>query len=395
MIRNVALSFVVAGLMTGCALLPPSTKPEPKLALLPASFSEVPRWSADAQDAALIAFARSCPRILKQAPEKQFGPDPWAGTYGDWHPACRALPAAETTTPEAARSYFEEWFVPVLATADGDAEGLFTGYYEASLRGALTQGEGYQIPLRARPSDLVMVNLGEFREELRGQRIAGRVEGGYLKPYEDRAEIEDGKLPKDMDVPLLWTDSAVAAFFLQIQGSGVVTLPDGSERRVGFDGQNGHVYSAIGKELIARGHLTKDNVSMQSIRAWLIANPDEGRGIMRTNKSYVFFRFIDDDAPKNGGPIGGEGVSLTPQRSLAVDHSIIPYGLPVFLDAENPDPKLPRLQQLMIAQDTGGAIRGPVRGDVFWGHGDEAEENAGPMKSRGRYWFLLPKSARR
>jgi membrane-bound lytic murein transglycosylase A len=378
--------------MTGCAEIPTDRKTEPKLVLKSASFSDVPGWNADAQDAALVAFARSCARILKQSPEKPFGPDSWAGTYGDWQSACRVLPNSEMATPEDARTYFEEWFIPVAATADGNPEGLFTGYYEASLRGALKQEGLYQIPLRARPADLVMVNLGEFRDELRGTRIAGRVKDGYLKPYEDRADIEDGKLPKDMDVSLLWTDSAIDAFYLQIQGSGVVTLTDGSERRVGFDGQNGHVYSAIGKELIARGHLTKGNVSMQSIRSWLEANPVEGRDIMRTNKSYVFFRFTDNDVEKNGGPLGGEGISLTPERSLAVDRSLIPYGIPVFLDAENPNPDHPRLQQLMVAQDTGGAIRGPVRGDVFWGHGDAAEKAAGPMKSRGRYWFLLPKS---
>jgi membrane-bound lytic murein transglycosylase A len=290
-------------------------------------------------------------------------------------------------TPSQARQYFETHFTPVAATADGEPEGLFTGYYEASLRGSRTQEGPYRIPLRAKPSDLVMVNLGEFREELKGQRIAGRVKGGLLKPYEDRAAIEDGKLPPDQDRVLFWVDNAVDAFFLQIQGSGVVTLPDGSAVQVGYDGQNGHPYYAIGKELVKRGHLAQSDVSMQAIRSWLAENPVEGRDIMRTNKSYVFFRVLDKD-----GAIGGEGLPLTAGRSLAIDHSLIPYGVPVFVDLAPPRPQDQRIQRLMVAQDTGGAIRGPVRGDVFWGFGPDAEAIAGPMKSRGRAWFLLPKS---
>ncbi len=389
-------SATVLFMISGCAewggieTTPPSKKEV--LEFKVASFSNLPGWEFDAHDAGLLAFSRSCTRILKQSADKSFGPDPWAGKYSDWQKVCQALPPVETTSPAQARRYFETWFTPVAALADGKPEGLFTGYYEASLRGSLNQEGPYQIPLLARPADLVMVNLGEFRPELRGQRIAGRVTDGYLKPYEDRAAIENGKLPADMEVPLLWTDSAVGAFFLQVQGSGVVTMTDGSERRVGFDGQNGHVYSAIGKELIKRGALTKDNVSMQTIRAWLVAHPQDAIGIMQTNKSYVFFRFTDSDVEKNGGPIGGEGLPLTPERSLAVDRSLIPYGLPLFLAANNPNPALPPIQKVMVAQDTGGAIQGPVRGDVFWGHGTAAEENAGPMKSAGRYWFLLPKN---
>jgi membrane-bound lytic murein transglycosylase A len=236
-----------------------------------------------------------------------------------------------------------------------------------------------------------MVNLGEFRDELRGQRIAGRVVDGTLKPYQDRTQIELGKLPKDQDRALLYVDSAVEAFFLQIQGSGVVTLPDGTTRRVGFDGQNGHVYSAVGGELIRRGHLTKDTVSMQSIKSWMEQNPAEARDVMRTNKSYVFFRFIDGDHTVSG-PIGGEGIPLTAERSIAIDSGIYPYGIPFFLDAEHPLDGQQRLQRLMIGQDTGGAIRGGVRGDYFWGHGNAAERAAGPMKSSGRFWILRPKS---
>lgn len=381
------LSFALLVMMTGCATPPPEkTDVKAKLQLMPASYSDIPGWSNDNAAAALVPFSKSCARLLKIDPvARPTLSAEWAGSTSLWQTACKAIPPV-TATPAQARQYFETYFKPVAATADGKAEGLFTGYYEASLKGSFTQGGAYQIPLRARPADLVMVNLGEFRDELKGQRIAGRVVGGNLKVYEDHAAIADGKLPAGMDKPLLWVDSAVAAFFLQIQGSGAVTMTDGSVVRVGYDGQNGHPYYAIGKELVKRNYLSKDDVSMQSIQAWLAKNPVEGREIMRLNKSYVFFRILEKD-----GAIGGEGLPLTAGRSLAIDRSIIPYGLPVYVDLESPVTTQPRIQRLMVAQDTGGAIIGPVRGDVFWGYGPEAEHNAGLMKSRGRYWFLTPR----
>ena len=374
-------AVAIAALLSGCAALEkPATKPDGKLVLQPASFTDLPNWKSDSAQEALIAFRISCGRILKADPVKNFSSEIEAGTNADWQNVCRRIPAGDVNA-QTARDFFESNFTPFAATNDGDPEGLFTGYFEASLRGSRTRGGDYQIPLRAKPDDLVMVDLGQFRDELKGQRIAGRVVSGSLKPYETRAQIEDGQLPQGKDKVLLWVDSAVDAFFLQIQGSGLVTLNDGTTQRVGYDGQNGHPYYAIGKELIKRGHLTKDNVSMQSIKTWLAAHPDEGREIMRTNKSYVFFKLTADENPR-----GGEGVPLTPNRSLAIDHSRMPYGMPVYLSTE-----MLGLNRLMVAQDTGGAIRGPVRGDIFFGHGAEAERLAGPMNSKGRYWFLLPK----
>lgn len=387
-VLTLALVLMLGGALSGCAT-PPAAKKEDvpaKLVLKPATFKDLPGWNADNQQQTLAALAASCARIARLDPTKPVFSADWAGTADRWQRACEAMPHITTSTPQQARTYFETWFTPVAATADGKAEGLFTGYYEASLRGSLTQGGPYQIPLRLRPDDLVMVNLGDFRDELKGQRIAGRVVTGNLKPYEDRAAIEDGKLPPAQDKVLVWVDSAVDAFFLQIQGSGVITLPDGSAMRVGYDAQNGHPYYAIGKELVKRGHLQQGDVSMQSIRAWLEKNPVEGREVMRLNKSYVFFRKPDKD-----GAVGGEGLVLTAGRSLAVDRSLMPYGLPIWIDAEAPRPNDTRLSRLMVAQDTGGAIRGPVRGDFFWGFGSDAEDRAGLMKSKGSWWFLLPK----
>lgn len=371
-------------LLTSCTTLE-GPKPAPTLKLDPVSFSDLDGWNEDSQNQTLTAFAKSCARILKAAPDKTFG---LGTTMADWQAPCRNMPDAATASPESARHFFETWFTPYKASDNGNENGLFTGYYEASLNGSLTQTGPYQTPLRARPDDLVMVNLADFRPELKGQRIAGRVKDGYLKPYEDRAAIENGKLPAPSDTPLYWIDNPVDVFFLQVQGSGVITLPDGTTQRVGYDGQNGYPYTAIGKELIARGELTKDTVSMQSIRAWLASHPSEAAAVMQKNQSYVFFKKLDTT-----GPVGGEGIVLTPERSMAVDRTIWPYGVPLFIAAKSPDTDQD-LQQLMVAQDTGGAIIGVVRGDFFWGYGEQAAHRAGLMKSSGVLWALLPKSAK-
>jgi membrane-bound lytic murein transglycosylase A len=233
----------------------------------------------------------------------------------------------------------------------------------------------------------VMADLGDFRPELKGQRIAGRVTDGQLKLYEDRAAINRGALPGDNQLQFVWVDSAVDAFFLQIQGSGRILLDDGTMLRVSYDGQNGWPYYAIGRELVQRGYLKQDEVSMQSIRTWLEAHPDQADEIMNTNKSYVFFKFLEGD-----GPRGAEDVTLMPGRSLAIDHTHFPYGAPVWIATAPPVPGEPPLQRLMVAQDTGSAILGAVRGDVFWGYGKRAEELAGGMKAPGRAWVLLPKT---
>ncbi|HNQ91601.1 MAG TPA: murein transglycosylase A [Alphaproteobacteria bacterium] len=387
LIRFFAILIILAGSVSCSLEREVGMGKEQTLNLMPVSFSELAGWHEDNQDAALLAFSRSCEKILKRNPEDQFGPSPDMGMVKDWQAACAHLPDWELSTPEQARSYFEEWFIPYVMSNNGNEEGLFTGYYEPGLRGSLSKGGQYTIPLRTRPGDLVMVNLGEFRDELKGQRIAGRVVGGNLKPYEDRGAIEDGKLPHQVDVPLVWVDSAVDAFFLQVQGSGLIELDIGEVMRVGYDGQNGHIYTAIGKELVTRGELTKDNVSMQTIRAWLAEHPEEGREVMRLNKSYVFFRKLETD-----GPVGAEGVVLVPERSLAVDPVFVPYGAPIFLDAENPEGGAPNIRSLVIAQDTGGAIKGPVRGDLFWGHGEREAAMAGVMKSKGRAFLLIPKA---
>lgn len=363
----------------------PAEEKEPELRLTATSFDQLNGWGEDNYKEIVPAMVRSCTRILKAPDDKVFGPLTETGSYKEWKTTCEKFAIVATLDTQSLQQFFEDNFTPYQVSSDDDPIGLFTGYYEASLNGSRTQSEEFNIPLYTRPDDLVMVQLGEFRDDLKGRRIAGRVLDGSLKPYESRTEIVAGDWPHN-DHVLVWVDDAVDAFFLQIQGSGIVTLDDGGTMRVGYAGQNGHPYYAVGRELIKMKALTKENVSMQSIRAWLENNPDQADDIMNTNASYVFFHELDGD-----GPLGGEGVALTAERSLAIDRSLLPYGMPIWVDITPPIEGEPRINRLMMGQDTGGAIRGAVRGDVFWGHGKRAEHLAGHMKSQGRYWILLPK----
>lgn len=361
-----------------------------------ASFADLPGWTTDGPAPALAALQRSCQRLTALADDVAIKPAEVGGTVRDWRGPCAAAAAVPAGDDAAARTFFEQWFVPHLAANNDRPDGLFTGYYEPELKGSLTPGGPYRVPLYGRPADLVTVDLGLFREDWRGTNIAGRVRNGTLRPYPTRAEIDRGALAgtKRTDgapLELVWVDDAVDAFFLQIQGSGRVMLADGSLMRVGYAASNGHPYVAVGRELIQRGALTRDNVSMPAIRAWLAAHPTETSAVLDKDPSFVFFRPLPPPASPDDGPPGAEGVPLMPGRSLAVDRKFLPLGVPVWLDADDPVTPGARLRRLLIAQDTGGAIRGPVRGDLFWGHGADAAQHAGQMKSSGRYWILLPR----
>ncbi len=368
---------------TQAAPVPEPPPRAPVLNLARAGFGEMPGWAGADPRPAFDAFERSCRVFERRDPGAALGPDPRFGRIGDWLAACATL-GIRPTDAGAARSLIEAAFQPWTVTADDDPEGLFTGYFEPELRGSRRRSDRFSVPLLQRPADLVAVELGGFRDSLKGERIAGRIEGNRLVPYETRAEIDAGALG-DRARPLVWVDDPIDAFFLHIQGSGKVALDDGSAIRVGYAGQNGHVYFAIGRELIRREVLTRETVSLQTIRAWMEANPAEAEPLMHLNPSYIFFRELD-----RGGPVGAQNVVLTPEASLAIDRSLLPLGAPMWVDVQDPLALETRWRRLMIAQDTGGAIRGPVRGDVFWGAGAGAEARAGVMKSRGRYWLLLP-----
>ena len=365
----------------------PAPKPAPDAAairLIPAGFGALNGWAGDDHRAALGALARSCARFSRQPASRPVGPEARFGRMADWAPACAALPAAAGRG--GARRYFEANFrVFRLEGADGP-RGLITGYYEPELRGSWRRGGKYRYPLYKKPGDLVSVDLGRFSGEWKGRHIAGRVRGSRLEPYDERRRINDGSLA-GRGLELLWLDDPVDAFFLHIQGSGRVRMTDGTLARVGFAGRNGHGYTAIGRVLVKQGELPADGVSMQSIRRWLAANPSRARGIMDANRSYIFFRLIDGE-----GPIGAQGVALTPGRSLAVDRGKLPLGAPVWLETRDPLERSRPIRRLMIAQDTGGAIRGAVRGDFFWGAGARAEAAAGEMQEPGTLHILLPRT---
>ena len=368
--------------------------------------ASLPGWAGDEVARALPALLRSCDRLTAQPADRVLKPVELGGTAGDWRPLCSALRALGASVgEEEVRDVIERELVAVpLSRADvPDAAGrpgegggwarrigLFTGYFEPLLHGSRRRGERYNIPLYIQPPDLVSVDLGRFRDDLRGRRVAGRVRGRSLEPYDDREAIASGSLA-GRGLELVWVDDAVDAFFLHIQGSGRIELDDGTMFRVGYASQNGHPYHAIGRTLVDLGELMLDEVSLQSIDAWLRAHPDRAGEVMATNDSYVFFRQI-----RGEGPVGAQGVALTPERSLAVDRQHIPLGVPVWLDAmtpaATPDEPDERRQWLLVAQDTGGAIRGEVRGDVFWGAGERAKSIAGRMAHRGRYWALAPRS---
>ncbi len=366
-------------LLSSCAV--PSTSPQDKMRLSPLSFKDLRGWNDDRVSDALPALAASCRSMTRTSSRP--GSGGLAGTAADWAAPCAALVRITSGDDDGARAFFEAWFQPWrVAGADG-GDGLFTGYYEAELQGSWTRTARFHVPLYGRPRDLVTADLGAFRSEWKGRRIAGKLERGHLVPYDDRTAIARGALAHRARV-LLWVDDPVDAFFLAIQGSGRVHMTDGTVTRVGYAAANGQPYVAIGRALADFGAINRP-VTMQSIREWLSQNPDRAADVMNLNPSYVFFKIL-----KTTAPLGAAGVALTPRRSLAVDSAYIPLGLPLWLETETGSCE--PLRQLMVAQDTGGAIKGPVRGDVFWGFGPQAEAEAGAMQSRGTYALLLPKT---
>lgn len=334
----------------------------------------LPDWQTIDLQPAWAAFWQSC-TALKNKP--------------GWQPICSR--ANELAQPDnaALRAFFEEGFTPYqVFNPDGTSQGLITGYYEPRLHGSRTKTKRFRYPLYGVPDDLLTIDMGEAYPQLKGMRLRGRLQGNRVVPYFNRAEIDNGNAPlKGRE--LYWVDNAVDLFFLQIQGSGRIELPDGSLVKIGYADQNGHPYASIGRKLVDMGAFTLEEASMQSIKTWAQNNPDKLDALLEHNPSYVFFRELPSHL---SAPLGALGVPLTNEYSMAVDPRTIPLGAPVFLSTTYPNTSEP-LNRLMLAQDTGGAIRGAVRGDFFWGFGDEAGAQAGRMKQPGQMWVLFPKGA--
>ena len=350
--------LLVLALLAGCApqrtagnapaaiAVPATSGPS----LTPVRFDQLPGWTADRPSEAVPSFLAGCPRLRDQ----------------QLLALCSRARNLAPGNDIAARAFFEQSFQPHLASTDGTAQGLVTGYYEPEFRASRTRGGEFQTALLRRP--------------------AGHTQGRTLPP---RAQITRGALAR-RGLELLWVADPVDAFFLQIQGSGRARLDDGAIVRVTYDGQNGQPYVPIGRVLVDRGEMKLEDVSMQSIRAWLKSHPGEATGVMDQNPSYVFFREVRDAAP-DVGPPGAMGVPLTPLRSVAVDRAHIALGTPIWLDTNDALIPTTPLRRLAMAQDVGGAIKGLLRADLFYGWGPDAEEHAGRMRQPGSVYVLLPR----
>ena len=368
--RFKASAFAAILLLSACVpkpepAPPPVEPPSPATALeAGVTIGPVPAIEPQAAMRAWDAFQASCPALLKR--------DDASGLTRreDWEELCQLL---LFESPQDIANHMRSQFALVQV---GDGSAFATGYYEPQIKGSRVRAPGYDVPIYAKPADLLSAN------PLTGEKGRGRVdEKGTYTLYHDRAAIEAGALA-NKGLEIGWAADAIDLFFLQIQGSGRLLLPDGKVMRIGYADQNGREYIAIGRLMKERGLLT-GTVSMQAIVDWLRANPEEGRALMRENKSYVFFRELTGP-----GPLGAMGVAVTPKVTVAADPKFVPLGAPVLLEMEEPG-----VSGLWVAQDTGGAIKGANRFDTFWGAGNAAEAKAGGLQARGKAWLLLPKAA--
>jgi membrane-bound lytic murein transglycosylase A len=380
-----AAAVLAVALVCGCEVAPTAPKPTP-LVLEPASFADLPGWSADHISALLPGFKRECRRLALLPADTDLGGQGLASTYGgqagDWLAPCHAAADVLPGSDAAMRAFFAKRFTPYRIATPA----LVTGYFEPEAEGSLHRGGVFQTPLLSRPTDLVQ-GPPPAGDPL-GPPAIGRRVAGTLVPYWTRAEIEAGAAGAATH-PLFWLRDPVDLFFLQVQGSGRIRLPDGSVLRVTYDGRNGRAYTPIGRVLVAEHALAPEDVSMQSIRAWLAAHPDQAKRVMDTNEDFVFFRPLRH-ADSDFGPPGAMGVDLTPGRSAAVDRHFVPLGVPLFIDTTDPVSHAP-WQRLVLAQDLGTDILGPARADIFLGSGFVAAQTAGLMRQTGTIFVLLPR----
>ena len=357
--------------LTSVPIIPPYVISPDVATLKIANWSVLPDWKNDDIRPALETFLKSCSALRNQKL---------------WVKICNRAVSMQHKDNAALRKFFEHNFKPYqVINSNGDNNGLITGYYEPLLKGSRKLSKRYRFPLYTVPKDLLIVDLGKLYPQLKSARIRGRLEGQRIVPYYSRAEIEADPSPLK-GYELLWVDDAVELFFLQIQGSGRIETDSGEIVRVGYHNQNGYSYKSIGKLLVKRGELPLNKASMAGIKKWGLKNPGKLKELLHQNPSYVFFR----ELPTNVfGPIGALGVPLTAGRSLAIDPRAIPQGAPVFLSTTWPNSRK-KLNRLMVAQDTGGAIKGGVRGDFFWGFGKDAAKKAGSMRQIGKMWVLMP-----
>lgn len=374
---------------------PPANMTAISASFEPVSFAELPGWNEDDQAAAFNAFLASCGPVRAHAASIAGAAIAGAASSVTARLAqiceiAQSKPCSESLSIAGARSFFEAHFTPHRVRHNG-AEGLLTAYYEPEIEGSMVPTERFTIPVYRRPPDLINLVSDAARGTVGDALTHVRQTSTGVEPFATREMIERGAL-KGQDLELLWLEDAVDCFFLHIQGSGLIRLPDGTALRITYDGKNGHPYTSVGRYLIDQGHFTFDQMSLDAMKVWLGADIERGRQAMRQNKSFVFFRVLDGDEAKSA--MGVMHIPLSEGRSLAVDTSFHAIGTPVYVSA----PTLTHaagaagtgFKRLMIAQDVGSAIRGPERGDLYFGSGDQAGALAGVTKHPGSYFVLLP-----
>jgi membrane-bound lytic murein transglycosylase A len=386
--KSAMAAVAVGALLQACSVVGPTAPagrpapgPQPAEAVVRyehVGWSRLPGWDNDELRQAWPAFLMSCRSLRFRA---------------EWTAVCTAAQSLDGQSSRAIRAYFDRYFEPYAVVRQTgplrEDTGLITGYYEPLLKGSRVASAQFSAPLYSPPADLLTIDLSSLYPELKGKRLRGRVQGNRVIPYFNRSELEAGASLRGREI--VWVDNALDAFLLQVQGSGRVQLTDGDTIRLQYADQNGYPYQSIGRYLVDKGELTTEQATLPGIRQWLAANPARLREVLDANPSYVFFNEERLEDPTLG-PKGAQGVPLTAGRSIAVDPASVPLGAPVFLDTTLPATDRP-LQRLVIAQDTGGAIRGAVRADFFWGAGHEAGDQAGRMRQPLRMWMLWPKGA--
>ncbi len=361
MIKKFASLFLLFAAIS-CIYPKVTIKGKGNIKLSQVDFEQLSGWQETNHRAALMAFTQSCSRLTKMPQNRFIGGQIGEITAGDFRDVCEIANVVKGMSDAQIKNFFENWFRPFLvASRAGESKGLFTGYYEAELRGSKTKTAQYKYPIYSKPKDL------------------------KSEPYLTRAEIEAGAL-KGKGLEILYVDDAVDLFFMHIQGSGRITLPNGAIARISFAARNNQPFTAISNYLADNNYVSRGNMSADSVKAWLRANPDKAQEAMNVNPAFIFFKLSDSEYP-----VGAQGVPLTAEHSLAVDSDIIPYGFPIWLETYlKKNGSKEKYNQLLVAQDTGSAIKGVVRGDIFFGHGKDAEVNASSAASSGQYYILLP-----
>ncbi len=376
------LSIILVSEISGCLKETPVSDIKSKAVVTKVSFNQLKGWNNDDFKQVISVFSKNCVSVANNKNEFLYSSQIKIKT-ADYQEICRKFTGKNIKTSAQMKKFLEDEFYPYAISEENNPEGKFTSYYEAEIYASFEKTDKYKYPIYGKPSDLVEINLRDFDENLPNMRLVGRVKDGKFIPYYNRREIEKNGIKAPV---IMWGNDLVDIHFMQIQGSAIAHMSDGSDLRVGYADNNGHKFRGIGGILISKKMIDSKDASMVKIREWLRNNPEKAADLMAENERFIFQRLSDSD-----GPLGAMGVPLTAGRSIAVDNNYIPLGAVMWLDTYSPDKK--DITKVVFAQDIGSAIKGVVRGDYFWGHGEEALKEAGRMNSKGKYYILAPKKS--